>query len=90
MLFKRSLEIINIEKKLLTLSVTVISLLNQRRTYMETPCPYMVVEKEKNVNKHEARETGYANRDIQSGITFDRKILFHCKNVFHQQISLKF
>ena len=25
---------------------------------METPCPYMVVENEKNVNKHEARETG--------------------------------
>ena len=39
--------------------------------------------KKKNVNKHAARETGYANRDIQSGITLDRKIIFiYCKRLF--------
>ena len=37
----------------------------------------------KNVNKHAARETGYANRDIQSGITFDTKInLYTAKDFF--------
>ena len=42
---------------------------------METPCPYIAIENEKNVNKKRSARAGYANRDIQSGITFDRKII---------------
>ena len=35
------------------------------------------------MNKHAALEAGYANRDIQSGITFDIKIIFiYSKGLF--------
>ena len=37
---------------------------------------FIAVENEKNINKHGARETAYANKNIQSGITLDRKIIF--------------
>ena len=41
---------------------------------------YIVVENKKNMQR---KGRGYANRDIQSGITFDRKIIFmYCKRLY--------
>ena len=40
----------------------------------------MVVESEKNMQR---KRLWFANRDIQSGITFDRKIIFiYCRRLF--------
>ena len=70
-----SIRIPHLSDCLFWFSTTIISgLLNRSQTYMETQCSYMVAENEKcKQTNTTCKRWWYAKRDIQSGITLDKK-----------------